>query len=657
MDRKGMKVAAKKAQRQHYWMIVAICLFTSVFGVAYTSSTLSVSTNISISTPQTEDSMQSNDMYDVLQDLAVGNENDAREKVKQNQEQIVNNDTDATFGRRRGVIASLLNSFASGSMVIAVADAINSVTHNGGVFIAVTVILSLAVYVWLFIQETYRIVMARMLLEGRSYNKLPASRFFYPIHTRKWPRMAWTMFVENVFLFLWSLTIVGFFIKQYSYRMVPYIVAENPNIEALDAIRLSRRMMKGHKWECFVADCSFLGWYLLNLITFGLSGIFYSNGYNAAFFAEYYVYVRSMAKTTGIAGSEMLNDEYLYFKADPQTLHTTYADVAQSVAQLEQNLVPAPKPHGFTGFLSEWLGIRILHASAVNRYEEYREDLHQMQIGENILNGSIYPGRLAPAPMPFKFRESRTISADRSYSLVNLIMMFFIFCFVGWVWEVSLAFISEDMFVNRGTLHGPWLPIYGTGGVIILVLLKKLREKPALEFVAAMVLCGCLEYFSSWYLEMTHDGQRWWDYTGYFLNINGRICAEGLLTFGLGGLTIVYLLAPALDNLLSRIDARKLGIVAAVLLVLYCADQVYSAQHPNVGAGITDYKGSDTSLEAPTPYEIRKRSDGLPYRDCHANRISQTIMKSPVVLSSGRRFHAVAYCAIICDAAFRAEFR
>lgn len=477
-----------------------------------------------------------------------------------------------------------------------------------------TVILSLAVYifVWLFIQETYRIVMARMLLEGRSYNKLPASRFFYPIHTRKWPRMAWTMFVENVFLFLWSLTIVGFFIKQYSYRMVPYIVAENPNIEALDAIRLSRRMMRGHKWECFVADCSFLGWYLLNLITFGLSGIFYSNGYNAAFFAEYYVYVRSMAKTTGIAGSEMLNDEYLYFKADPQTLHTTYADVAQSVAQLEQNLVPAPKPHGFTGFLSEWLGIRILHASAVNRYEEYREDLHQMQIGENILNGSIYPGRLAPAPMPFKFRESRTISADHSYSLVNLIMMFFIFCFVGWVWEVSLAFISEDMFVNRGTLHGPWLPIYGTGGVIILVLLKKLREKPALEFVAAMVLCGCLEYFSSWYLEMTHDGQRWWDYTGYFLNINGRICAEGLLTFGLGGLAIVYLLAPALDNLLSRIDTRKLGIVAVMLLVLYCADQVYSAQHPNIGAGITDYKGSDTSLEAPIPYEISQRSNGLP---------------------------------------------
>ena len=67
---------------------------------------------------------------------------------------------------------------------------------------------------------------------------------------------------------------------------------------------------------------------------------------------------------------------------------------------------------------------------------------------------------------------------------------------------------------------------------------------------------------------------------------------RGLLTFGLGGLAIVYLLAPCiLDNLLSRIDTRKLTVVAVVLLAFYCVDQAYSAQHPNIGAGITDYKG------------------------------------------------------------------
>lgn len=437
--------------------------------------------------------------------------------------------------------------------------------------------------------------MMRMLLEGRTYDKLPVSRFLYPITTRKWLSMAKVMLLENVFLFLWTFTIIGAFIKPYSYRMVPYIVAENPNIGAREAISLSRRMMKGHKWECFVADLSFLSWWLLNLFTLGLSGIFYSNGYNAAFFVEYYVHVRGLSKDSGLEGSELLSDEYLYSKASAETLHAAYGDVAETVEQLSSNLVPVDKPNGFVGFLSEWLGVRILHARSVTKYEEYREQLHQIDTGREILDGAIYPGRLAPAPMAFRFRESRTVSSDRSYSLVNLVMMFFIFCFVGWVWEVSLAFISEGTFVNRGTLHGPWLPIYGTGGVIILILLKKLRKKPLFEFLAAMVLCGGLEYFSSWYLEKTHGGQRWWDYTGYFLNLNGRICAEGLLTFGLGGLAIVYLLAPALDNLLSRIDTRKLTVVAVVLLAFYCVDQAYSAQHPNIGAGITDYKGSATS--------------------------------------------------------------
>lgn len=110
---------------------------------------------------------------------------------------------------------------------------------------------------------------------------------------------------------------VGGIVKTYSYFLVPYIVAENPNISANEAISLSRRMMKGHKWECFVAQLSFLGWYLLSIATFGLSAIFYSNGYNAAFFAEYYVKLRATAKSAGIKGSEWLCDEYLYAKPSP----------------------------------------------------------------------------------------------------------------------------------------------------------------------------------------------------------------------------------------------------------------------------------------------------------------------------------------------------
>lgn len=479
MDRKGMKANARKAYKRHYWMIVVICLFASVFGAAYSSSTWSVNASSPSATVQEDGTAQSDNVSKVLENLLVGDESQARRQVEHNQEQIVQNDTNAMMGRKRGVFASLLNSFSSGSVILSMADAANSIVHNDGVAVAVPIVVSLAVYlfVWLFVQQTYRVVMMRMLLEGRTYDKLPVSRFLYPITTRKWLSMAKVMLLENVFLFLWTFTIIGAFIKPYSYRMVPYIVAENPNIGAREAISLSRRMMKGHKWECFVADLSFLGWWLLNLFTLGLSGIFYSNGYNAAFFVEYYVHVRGLSKDSGLEGSELLSDEYLYSKASAETLHAAYGDVAETVEQLSSNLVPVDKPNGFVGFLSEWLGVRILHARSVTKYEEYREQLHQIDTGREILDGAIYPGRLAPAPMAFRFRESRTVSSDRSYSLVNLVMMFFIFCFVGWVWEVSLAFISEGTFVNRGTLHGPWLPIYGTGGVIILILLKKFEEE------------------------------------------------------------------------------------------------------------------------------------------------------------------------------------
>ena len=63
-----------------------------------------------------------------------------------------------------------------------------------------------------------------------------------------------------------------------------------------------------------------------------------------------------------------------------------------------------------------------------------------------------------------------------------------------------------------------WLPIYGSGGILILICLKKLRNKPVVEFFASVVLCGFVEYFTSLYLEISH-GRRWWNYNGYFLTL------------------------------------------------------------------------------------------------------------------------------------------
>ena len=185
-------------------------------------------------------------------------------------------------------------------------------------------------------------------------------------------------------------------------------------------------------------------------------------------------------------------------------------------------------------------------------------------------------------------KKMGVLSAERNYKPVHLLLMFFIFSVVGWVWEVILGYMTGGMIVNRGVLHSPLLPIYGKGVILILVLLKRFRKYPVAEFAGIILLSGCVEYFISWYLEMVYDGKRWWDYSDYWLNLNGRICAEGLILFGFGGMFVVYVAAPFLDNEMQKMNPRYLTILAAALVVIYAGDSVYSAKYPNTGIGITE---------------------------------------------------------------------
>lgn len=122
----------------------------------------------------------------------------------------------------------------------------------------------------------------------------------------------------------------------------------------------------------------------------------------------------------------------------------------------------------------------------------------------------------------------------RLYHLYNLILMFFIFSFTGWVWEVIYIGFTEGVVAKRGMLHGPWLPIYGVGGVLILLLLSRFRNNPPLVFLLAVLLCGTIEYNTAVMIEMIFRC-RWWDYSTKFMNLNGRICLEGLMMFGVTG--------------------------------------------------------------------------------------------------------------------------
>lgn len=174
----------------------------------------------------------------------------------------------------------------------------------------------------------------------------------------------------------------------------------------------------------------------------------------------------------------------------------------------------------------------------------------------------------------------------KDYSINSIMLMFFSASMIGWIWEVLFHLFQFGSFVNRGTLHGPWLPIYGWGAITLLVILKKFRKNPILTFFLSMLICGLIEYGTGLYLEFFKN-LRYWDYDGYFLNIHGRICLEGLIAFGLGGCAFIYFAAPTIESILVKINKKIKIMLCIILCFLFIGDNIYSNIHPNTGSGIT----------------------------------------------------------------------
>lgn len=610
--RKDMKKRARANLKRHYWIFVAACLIAAFLGAEYGNSLSSISIrpteaeafsietegqeNAIAATTQTDVPVGKEGAIDVLNDILEGNIQAGEERAKELQSNAQVSES-KVLGRSRGVLAMGLNAVTSGTIYVKLAESLNSIVRSDSVVSIVLIVVSMIFMlgIWIFLENMYQVVSRRIFLEGRVYEKLTAQRFLYLLRLKKWIKVSWVMFVATVFESLWWLTFIGGIIKHYSYYMVPYIIAENPNAGAMEAIRLSRKMMKGHKWECFVLELSFVGWNVLGAISFGVLEVLYINPYKQATFCEYYADIRQCYKENKGMGYELLNDRYLFEKADETILEITYLDVLEQMSDFK---VKPVKRKGIRAFLANNLGIVLLTSKIEKEYED--QEAKQLKIAElkDALAGICYPTRLSTIPEHLKRKRIETVNYLRHYTIWSLILMFFTFAFIGWVWEVSLHLISDGVFVNRGVLHGPWLPIYGGGGMLILMLLYRFRKNPALEFVLTVVVCGSVEYFTSWWLEMTHDGQKWWDYSGYFLNLNGRICAEGLLTFGLGGMLIVYVVAPLLDQWFKRIKAKYMIALCVVLGTIFIIDNAYSSVHPNTGHGITDYEtGSSAQLQ------------------------------------------------------------
>ncbi len=598
MTRKEIKTRARQTVKKHYMMLVMVSLIAVFLGLQSSSfdnfvrmySSESVGTDTEGMT-DTRVAVGNTGLVDVLNQTMSGDTEEGRQlsEALKKEEIERSGEENRILGRSRGALSKIVNGITSGSLFVMFVSGINSLSGSKNLGSLILIMLAFAGVLGFnfLIVNTYTVISARMFLEGRIYDKLPAQRFVFLLRVKRWMKVSLAMLKYTIYQALWMLTVIGGVIKYYSYSQVPYILAENPDLTGREAITLSRRMMRGHKWELFLLDCSFIGWSILGACTFGLSEVFYSLPYQSASFCEYYVRLRGKAKESGILGAELLNDRYLYERAADDVLWEAYMDVLEWEEDTE---LQEERPGGSRRVLADWFGILLGSSQEERAYEERREREVRLGMLKDAAEGRMYPGRLSRFPEAAKQKRVETFHYMRRYSVWSLVLLFFIFSFIGWCWEVSLHLVLDGVFVNRGALHGPWLPIYGSGGVLLLTLLNRVRSSPVKEFFCIIFVCGMVEYWTSYYLEMVYDGMKWWDYSGYFLNLNGRICAEGLLVFGIGGMVFVYIAAPLLDNRIRVIRKQVLVWSCLILLGMYAADTVYSAGHPNEGEGITDYE-------------------------------------------------------------------
>ena len=157
------------------------------------------------------------------------------------------------------------------------------------------------------------------------------------------------------------------------------------------------------------------------------------------------------------------------------------------------------------------------------------------------------------------------------------ILLFFIYSFLGWCLEVGCKLISDHKFVNRGFLIGPYCPIYGCGALIMTILLNKYLSDPITLFIMIVLCCSILEYFTSYFLEKIYH-TRWWDYSNYKFNINGRICLETMIPFGIFGLLIMYKINPFFINIINKIPINLAIILSVILIIIFIIDNIISSK-------------------------------------------------------------------------------
>lgn len=182
-------------------------------------------------------------------------------------------------------------------------------------------------------------------------------------------------------------------------------------------------------------------------------------------------------------------------------------------------------------------------------------------------------------------------------------MYFMIYAIIGWIYETILCSVQGKRFVNRGFLNGPYCPIYGFGAIIVIMFLRGITN-PIAIFFESIVLTGVLEYITSYILEKAF-GARWWDYSHFKFNINGRVCLLGALVFGTMSVILMIFIHPFVAILVDYLSFTLLNVLSILLFLAFVSDIVVTL------VGIVDFDSKLSELSAFVEQKRQEFSDNI----------------------------------------------
>ena len=166
------------------------------------------------------------------------------------------------------------------------------------------------------------------------------------------------------------------------------------------------------------------------------------------------------------------------------------------------------------------------------------------------------------------------------------VLFFWIYAVIGWIYEVVLeTFIYRWGFSNRGVLFGPWLPVYGFGATVFLLLWYRLIKGKPLKrkllflpviFLLTMATATLIELITSYLCEWIIGSWPWQTYADYAINFQARIALSPSIRFGIGGVVFLYVIQPLLDKLAAHMKDKTVLTAAAVIVTVLAADLIYT---------------------------------------------------------------------------------